>query len=408
MALRFQEPYRSVVVTGMGVISPIGNSLGEFRDSLRAGRSGEGVITRFDPSEFLVQLACEVKQFRPGWKTLLLDPFIQYSFSAAEEAVKHAGLELEKIDPYRIGIVMGSSKGGMVTYEKTRSKYGNYLPSALHTALFYASFPPHMAAQWIAKRYHVKGPAKCFSTACATGTYSMIEGIRMVAEGEVDYCIAGATDASITKLLLAGYHNMKVYSRKGRMCPYDKLRDGFLIGEGAGVVIFESKESAKARRVPYFAEAVATHYASDGASLIHHVREAHGLSTLVTRLVGKAGLTAQDLDYINTHGTSTPDGDSYEVSELRHALKDAADRIPMSSTKSMTGHMLGASGAVEFIATCLALKEKWIHPTIHLDYPDPECDLDFVPNQFREKKVKTALTYSMAFGGHFAGIVMKE
>ena len=399
---------REVVVTGMGVVSPIGNSLDDFRKSLKEGKSGEGPLTKFDLSQFPVKRACEVKNFKPGWKTSILDPFIQYAFAATEEAVKQARLDWSQVDPYRIGIVMGSSKGGMTTYEKAREKYGSHLPSALHSAALYASFPPHIASQWIAKRYHVRGPAKCFSTACATGTYSMIEGIRIVAEGEVDYCIAGATDASLTKLLLAGYYNMKVYSRKGRMCPYDKERDGFLVGEGAGVVILESKESARARQVPYFAEAVSSYFCSDGASLLHYDQEAHGLSRLIRKTLEKGGLSDRDLDYINTHGTSTPEGDRYEVAELRYALKGLVEQIPMSSTKSMTGHMLGASGAIEFIATCLALKEKWLAPTIHLMTPDPECDLDFIPNQARQKNIKIALTFSLAFGGHFAAILLKE
>ena len=399
---------RSVVVTGMGVISPIGNSIGEFRESLRQGKSGEGEITRFDAKKFPVKRACEVRNFTPTWRTKILDPFIQYAFSAAEQAVEDAKLELEKIDPYRVGVVMGSSKGGITTFEKTREKFGSYLPSALHSAALYASFPPHIASQWIAKRFAIMGNAKCYSTACATGTYSILEGVRMVREGEIDYCIAGATDASITQLLLAGYNSMKVYSRKGRMCPYDKAHDGFLVGEGAGVVILESKESAKARRVPYYAEVLASDYRSDGVSLLHYLREAHGLSNLIGRTLQKANVTPQDLDYINTHGTSTREGDRYEASELRHALNSFAEQIPMSSTKSMTGHMLGASGAIEFIASCLSVKEKWIHPTIRLEKPDTECDLDFVPNKMREKHVKIALSYSLAFGGHMAAILIKE
>ncbi len=399
---------RSVVVTGMGVVSPIGNSLEEFRESLRKGNSGAGKITKFASDHHPVKTACEVKGFKPGWRTKILDPFIQYAFDVAEQAVRRADLEIEKIDPYRIGIVMGSSKGGMTTYEKAREKYGSYLPSALHSAALYASFPPHIASQWIAKRYAVTGPAKCMSTACATGTYSIIEGARMVAEGEVDYCIAGATDASITKLLLAGYNSMKVYSRQGRMAPYDKSRDGFLAGEGAGCVILESKESAKARRVPYFAEIMGSHFASDGFSLMHHEEEAHGLSNLIRKTLEKCGLTVRDLDYINTHGTSTQHGDRYEARELRRMLGDYADLIPASSTKSMTGHMLGASGAIEFIASCLAVKEKWMHPTVNLEKPDPECDLDFIPKKMREKNVKTALSFSLAFGGHMAAIVVKE
>lgn len=399
---------RPVVVTGMGVITPIGNSLEEFREALREGRSGEGSITRFETEKFPVTRACEVKGFKPGWRTSILDPFIQYALHATEEAVRGSKLKTRDIDPYRIGIVMGSSKGGMTTYEKVRTKYGSHLPSALHSAALYASFPPHIAAQWIAKRYGVRGPAKCFSAACATGTYSIIEGIRMVAESEVDFCIAGSSDASLTRLLLAGYHQMKVHSRKGRMCPYDRSRDGFLVGEGAGVVILESKDSARARRVPYDAEILATSFGSDGISLVSHDPQAHGLSHLIERLLQKAGLHPEEIDYINTHGTSTPDGDRYEVNELKHALGDACFHIPMSSTKSMTGHMLGASGSVEFIAACLAVKEKWIHPTIHLDDPDPECDLDFVPNRMRPKNVRRAMTFSLAFGGQMAGILVKE
>ncbi len=390
----------------MGVVSPIGNSLGEFRDALKAGRSGEGSITRFNGALHPVTKACEVKNFKPGWKTSMLDPFIQYSFSASEEAIIESGLNLEKIDPYRLGVVMGSSKGGMTTYERVREKYGSHLPSALHSAALYASFPPHIAAQWIAKRHHIRGPAKCFSTACASGTYSIIEGIRMVEEGEVDFCIAGATDASITKLLLAGYNNMKVYSKQGRISPYDRNRDGFLVGEGAACVILESKESAKARKVPYYAEILSSHFCSDGVSILQYDETAHGLSYLIKRTLEKSGLLPQDIHYINAHGTATHEGDLYEVRELRHALEKFADQIPVSSTKSMTGHMLGASGAVEFIAMCLAVKENWIHPTINLEHPDPEMDLDFIPNRMREKQISTALSFSMAFGGHMAAILI--
>lgn len=399
---------RTVVITGIGVVSPIGNNLVEFRRALREGESGEGSICRFPTDHFPVKRACEVKGFKPGWKTSLLDPFIQYALSAAEEAVTDAKLDLSRVDPYRIGIVLGSSKGGMHTYEKTREKFGSHLPSALRTAMFYASFPPHIGCQWIAKRYRVRGPAKCFSVACATGTYSMIEGIRMVQEGEVDFCLAGASDASVTKLILSGYQNMKVYSRSGRMCPYDRNHDGFLAGEGAAVVILESKDSARARRVPYYAEVMDTIYGSDGVSLIQFEEEAHGLSELIGRIIKKADLSSDDIEYVNTHGTSTLEGDRYESKELRRAFGSRAEQIPMSSTKSMTGHMLGASGAVEFVAACLAVKEKWIAPTIHLEKPDPACDLDFVPNRMREKNVKIALTFSLAFGGQMGAILVKE
>ena len=399
---------RKAVVTGMGVVSPIGNDLDAFRESLKKGVSGVSEIQRFDVSEFPVKKACEVKQFKPGWRTSLLDPFIQYAFSAAEQATKDAGIHLPDVDPYRIGVVMGSSKGGLVSYEKVREKYGSKLPSALHTAAFYACFPPHMGAQWLAKRHCIKGPAKCFTTACSTGTYSIIEGARMIEEGEVDYCLAGSSDASITKLMLAAYRNMKVYSKQEMMCPYDERRDGFLIGEGSGMVLLESEESAKARGVESYAEVVSSAFGCDGVSLIEYSMEENGFSRLLQNTLNKADMKAEDIDYINTHGTSTPQGDRYEVAQLKHCFNSKADQIPMSSIKSMTGHMLGASGSVEFIASCLAVKEDWVPPTIHLDQPDKELDLDFVPNRMREVKVGAAVSFSLAFGGHMAAILIKK
>jgi len=397
---------KTAVVTGMGLVTPIGNSLDEFRKALKGGLSGKGPITRFDTDSFLVKQACEVKDFKPGWRTSLLDPFIQYGLAAAEQAVKDAQIVIRDIDSYRVGIVLGSSKGGLTTFEKTKKKYGDTLPSALHTAALYASFPPNIAAQWLAKRYRIHGPAKCFSTACSTGTYSIIEGARMIEEGEVDYCIAGASDASITELMLAGYYNMKAYSRKETMRPYDKDRDGFLVGEGAGVVLLESEESAKARGVDSYAKVISSSFGSDGVSLINYSKEAHGCSELLSKITDKANIKSSDIDYINTHGTSTVEGDEYEVSELKHWLNSKADTIPMSSTKSMTGHLLGASGAVEFIASCLAIKEGWIHPTIQLENVDKNFDLDFVPHKMREKQVNLALSFSLAFGGHMAGILI--
>ncbi len=399
---------KTVVVSGMGVVSPIGNNLSEFREALRAGKSGEGQIQRFDTSSFPIKKACEVKNFKPGWRTSLLDPFIQYSFAAAEEAVQDAGINLKEVDPYRIGIVMGSSKGGMVTFEQVKEKYGDTLPSALHTAAFYASFPPHMGAQWLAKRHKVKGPAKCFTAACSTGTYSIIDGAQMVADGEVDYCMAGSSDASITKMMLAAYRNMKAHSKNEKMRPYDVDRDGFLIGEGSGMVFLESEESAKARGAKIYAKIIASSFGGDGVSLIHYDERAHGLSSVVDRAFKSKGLKPSDMDYVSMHGTSTVAGDRYEVNEIKHLFKSSAEQIPMSSIKSMTGHMLGAGGSVEFIASCLSISEGWVPPTIHLDNVEEGFDLDFVPNQMREKKVGMALSFSLAFGGQMGAIVVSK
>ncbi|MBI3317447.1 MAG: beta-ketoacyl-[acyl-carrier-protein] synthase family protein [Candidatus Omnitrophica bacterium] len=394
-----------VVVTGMGIVSPIGIGLTAFRKSLKEGISGEGPIQTFDPSAFPFKRAFEVKHFDArSHGTHILDPFIQYAIAAAGEAIQNAEFEPEQTDAYRIGISVSSSKGGVHTLDRFKERFIKH-PSAILGARIYCNAVPNFAAQWIARRWKIHGPAKCYIAACATGTVAVIEGARMIQEGVVDYCIAGASDASIVPLLLAGYHKMKTLSRDS-IRPFDKSRSGFLIGEGAGIVFLETLESARARRAKIFGEILGSSYASDGTHALRFKEEENALSRALKELLDKTQLDVSALDYVNLHGTGTKEGDLYETRQLKKALGKQAYHIPMSSIKSMTGHMLGASGAVEVIATLLAMEEGFVPPTMNLLNPDPACDLDYTPQRARPKKISHAISHSMGFGGHVAALAL--
>ncbi len=398
---------RRVVVTGMGVISPIGLNIEEFNHSLKLGRIGEGPITVFPTEGFPVKRAFEVKGFDPQHHRVhLMDPFIQYAVAAASEALEDARFDPAEADPYRVGISVSSSKGGVRTIERFKDRLRQN-PSAILGARIYANAVPNFAAQWIARRWKLKGPAKCYVAACATGTVAVIEGARMISEGIVDYCIAGASDASLSPLMLAGYHNMKVLSRDS-MRPYDKRRQGFLVGEGAGILILESLESARARGVKIYGEVIGFGYGSDSYDSVHFSPDDHALSRTLEVLMRRSRCSIQEIDYVNLHGTATAVGDRYETQEMHHALGKETERIPMSSIKSMTGHMLGASGAVEIIACLLAMKDGYFPPTAGLEESDTDCDLDYVPGVSRRGKIQTAISVSMGFGGHIATIALRK
>lgn len=398
---------RQVVITGMGVVTPIGVGLSAFRKNLRDGVSGEAPIACFDTSNFPVKRAFEVKNFEArSHGTHLLDPFIQYAVAAAGEAIQNAYFEPHQVDAYRIGISVSSSKGGMHTLDR----FGDRLrktPSAILGARVFANSVPNFAAQWIARRWKVQGPAKCYVAACATGTVSIIEGARMVQEGVVDYCIAGASDASIVPVLLAGYQNMKALARD-TILPFDKRRSGFMVGEGAGIVFLETMESAKARGAKIYGEIHGFAYGSDSTDLIQFQEKEDALKRTLDQLLHKTQMKPADIDYVNLHGTGTPHGDQYETNQIKKAFGKAAHQISMSSIKSMTGHMLGASGAVEVIASLAAMEDSFVPPTAGLEKPDPECDLDYTPLKAKAKKINTAVSVSMGFGGHIAAIVLKK
>lgn len=398
---------RRVVITGMGVVSPIGTGLSLFRKNLREGVSGESDIQGFDTQNFPVKRAFEVRNFEArSHGTHLLDPFIQYAVAAAGEALQNAYFEPAHVDPYRIGISVSSSKGGMHTLDRFSERFRKS-PSAILGARIYANSVPNFAAQWIARRWKVQGPAKCYIAACATGTVSVIEGARMVADGTVDYCIAGASDASVVPVLLAAYNNMKALSKE-TLRPFDKRRSGFMVGEGAGILLLETEETAKARGAKIHGTITGSAYGTECGNLVHFEDKNDALKRTLLSLSEKTALEPSKIDYLNLHGTGTSHGDLYETNQIKKAFGRQAYQISTSSTKSMTGHMLGASGAVGIIACLLAIEEGFVPPTINLEKPDPECDLDYTPLRARIKKIQNAVSVSMGFGGHIAAIALRK
>lgn len=391
---------RKAVVTGMGVISAAGNSLQDFEKSIREGKpcfsdvEADGMVCR----------AGAVRGFdgrRLG--THLLDPFIQYAVAACDEAVRDADFDFSGVDPYSVGISVSSSKGGMHTLSRFKERLEKS-PSAILGARVYANLVPNFAAQWIARRWKIQGPAKCYISACATGTTAVIEGARMVQDGIVDYCIAGASDASIVPLMLAGYRNMRVLASSD-MRPFDVRRSGFLVGEGAGIVFIESEESAAKRGAHIYGSILGGFYGADAHDKIYFSEEENALARTLTRALAACGGT---VDYINLHGTATRSGDFYETGQIKQALGARAYKTPMSATKSITGHALGASGALEVIITLLAMQRGFVPPTAGLEQPDENCDLDYTAGKSRAARLEKALSLSMGFGGHVAVIALEN
>lgn len=398
-------PKRRVVITGMGVISPVGNNVPAFREALLQGRCGEGPVTSFNTSDFPVKRAFEVKNFDPKKSTAhALDPFIQYAVSAAEEALETALFDTSKVDPYSIGISVSSSKGGVHTIDRFKDRFEKNR-SAILGARIYTSAVPNFAAQWIARRWEIHGPAKCYVAACATGTVSVAEGAQMVRDGVVDYCLAGSSDASITPLMLAGYRSMGALSPDG-LRPFDRRRKGFMVGEGAGIVFLETLESARARGVKIYGEILGAAYGCDATDPIKYDMHGDALARTLTILMQRCDLLPKAVDYINLHGTGTLFGDPYETAQIKKVFGQRAYQIPMSSIKAMTGHMLGASGSVEVIASLLAMQDQFIPPTIGLEEPDPACDLDYTPLKAKQASVRKVISLSMGFGGHVAAIAL--
>lgn len=398
---------RRVVVTGLGIVSPIGLNINQFTESLKKGVCGEDSISERLPENFPVSRGFPVKNFdAKKIHANLLDPFIQFVLSAAGEALRSAAFDPASVDPFRVGISVSSSKGGMHTVFKFRDRFVQR-PSAILGARIYSSMVPNFAAQWVARRWKLKGPAKNYVAACATGSVAVLEGMRMVQEGTVDYCLAGASDASIVPLMLAGYRNMKALANH-HMKPFSANREGFLVGEGAGILFLESLESAQARKATIYGEILGGRYGCDGTHPVHFSEAEHALSRTAKGLLGQLKLEPEDIDYVNLHGTATQAGDRYETLELKEVFGAKVDRVSMSATKSMTGHMLGASGAVEAITTLLAMKHGFIPPTVNLDEPDPDCDLNYTPQKAVSKEINRALSWSMGFGGQVAALAFQK
>lgn len=406
---------RRVVVTGIGVISPVGNDCHTFWNSLTAGVCGVGMITHFDTADFKVKIAAEVKDFDPlaymsKDTARKNDLYAQYGLAAAVQAVEDSGL-VGKIASQRLGVYVGSGIGGMQTLLREVDKLNTRGPDRVSPFLV-PMMISNMAAGVIAITYNAQGPCLPIVTACATGTHSIGEAFHAIGAGRADAIIAGGAEAAINPLALAGFTNcMALTQRNDPACasiPFDKRRDGFVMGEGAGMLVLEEYEHALGRGAHIYAEICGYGNTCDAYHVTAPQPEAEGAATAIRLAMDEARAWDAQSIYINAHGTSTPLNDKCETMAIKSALGEKTKTAMVSSTKSMTGHMLGAAGAVEAIAAILALREGVIPPTIGYEQPDEDCDLDYVPNEARAARADLALSLSLGFGGHNACIVFQK
>ena len=406
-----------VVITGMGVVSPIGIGLKQFRAALFAGENGVDRITHFDPSSYRSQMAGEAKDFDPSRyfssrEAKHMDRFTQFGMVAAEEAIQQAGLEIEKEDLTEIGVLIGSGVGGLWTIEKEKTVLMERGPQRVSPFLVPMLITDITCAQ-VAIKYGFSGPNFSISTACATGNHAIGEAFKIIQRGDAQVMIAGGAEAAITPLGLAGFCSMRALStRNGEPAkasrPFDRERDGFVIGEGAGVVVLEELERAGRRGACILGEIIGFGMSEDAYHITQPIQDGSGIRKAMANALTDAKIPPEKIDYINAHGTSTPFNDRIETLAIKALFDSHAYKVPISSTKSMTGHLLGATGGVEIIACVLSLMEGAIPPTINYEFPDPDCDLDYVPNQTRETRIQIALSDSMGFGGHNSVLIVKK
>lgn len=408
---------RRVVITGLGVVTPVGNEIKEFWDSLLAGRSGVDRISLFDPSNFSSQIAGEVKNFEPekyfSPKELRrMERFTQFALYAGKRAWEDAGLDSQDIIPERCGVLVGSGIGALGLVEKQYKIFEEKGPSRISPFLIPLMIA-NMAAGQLAIYLGLKGPNMCVVTACASGTHSIGEAFRIIQNGKADIMIAGGAEACITALGVGGFCALRALSTRNHepqkaSRPFDKERDGFVIGEGAGILVLEEYERARKRGANIYAELVGYGASCDAYHQTAPDPDGNGAYLAMKWALEDANINPDEVDYINAHGTSTQLNDKIETLAIKKLLKDHAYKIGVSSIKSMIGHLIGAAGGVEAVATVLAVKHQVMPPTINYEYPDPDCDLDYVPNQAREGKINYALSNSFGFGGHNACLVFKK
>lgn len=405
-----------VVVTGMGAVTPIGNSVDEFFDHVKAGKCGIDFITAFDTTDFSVKIAAEVKDFDPknymdAKEARRMGRFSQFAIAAAREAIDDSGIDPERIDKDRFGVIVGSGIGCLEDIEKEEMTLQTKGPRRV-SPLFIPTIITNMAAGNIAIRFGARGICTNIVTACATGTNCIGEAFRSIRHGYSDVILAGGTESSITPLGVAGFTSLTALATGNdpvrASLPFDKERNGFVMGEGAGILLLEEYEHALARGARIYAEVVGYGATCDAYHITSPSPEGHSSARAMTLAMEEAKITPKDLSYINAHGTGTELNDKYETIAVKKAMGDDAYHIPISSTKSMIGHLLGAAGAVEAIVCAKAIEESFIPATIGLRTPDEECDLDYVPGVGRDGKVSFAMSNSLGFGGHNATIIFKS
>lgn len=407
---------RRVVVTGMGLLSPVGNTTDETWEAMLAGRSGAAPIQRFDPSDFYAQIACEVKHFDPTdymdrKEAKRADRYAQYGIAAAEMAVCDAGWDRSKPAGDRTGVIIGSGIGGIETFQEQCTLYLEKGPRRV-SPFFVPMFIPDMAAGLVSIRLGARGPNYCTVSACSSSAHALGESFRLIQMGKADAMVAGGAEAAITPLSVAGFGNMKALSaRNGEpeaaSRPFDKGRDGFVLGEGAGVLILEELEHAKARGANIRAELVGYGMSADAHHMTQPAPSGEGAVRAMEECLSDGQLAPTDVMYINAHGTSTPLGDIAETRAVKRVFGDHARTLVMGSTKSMSGHLLGAAGGVEFAVCVRVIESSTIPPTINNDDPDPECDLDCAPNVKVEREVEVAVSNSFGFGGHNVSLAVR-
>jgi 3-oxoacyl-[acyl-carrier-protein] synthase II len=414
----FPDKKRRVVITGIGALTPVGNTVEEFWKSLLAGKSGAGPITYFDASNYDTKFACQLKGFNAQeYMDRKLaqrsDPFTQYALAASEMALHDSGINLEKIDRDRVGVIIGSGIGGMGTYHKQFETL--FVEKGPHriSPFFIPMMIADMASGRVSMRYGLKGPNYATTSACATSSHAIGDAFILIQRGDADMMVTGGAEASICEMGIGGFNAMRALSTRNdspetASRPFDKDRDGFVMGEGAGILVIEELEHARSHGGRIYAEVAGIGFTADA----HHITEpapgGEGAVRSMRIAIKDAGLTPGDIQYVNTHGTSTPVGDKNETAAIKTVFGEKAYSIAVNSTKSMIGHLLGAAGAVESIATVLSVQCNKVHPTINRFTPDPDCDLNYVTDGSKDWTIEAAISNTFGFGGHNASILYRK
>jgi len=409
---------RRVVITGVGTINALGKNVEETWEGLLAGKSGIDFITHFDASEYASKIAAEVKDYDattyfPKKDAKKLDPYTQFALIAATEAVEESGfLNSESYDPYRSGCITGAGIGGMITYEEEAKKLFEKGPRRI-SPHFIPKMISNIAAAHVAIKFNLKGINFNCTSACASANHAIGTSFRAIQYGDADIMVAGGAEASVSPLAVAGFANMKALSTSNedptKACrPFDKNRDGFIIGEGAGMLVLEEYEHAKNRGAKIYAELIGYSASDDAFHVTSPAADGNAGIYAMNQALKDADLEANKINYINAHGTSTPPNDRTETLIIKNVFGDHAHNLKINSTKSMIGHSLGAAAAIEAIVCCKSIQTGKIHPTVNQETPDPDCDLNYVPNQAIEQEVNYALSNSLGFGGHNSVIILKK
>ena len=406
------------VITGMGAITPLGLNVEDFWKALLAGKSGVGKITRFDVSQYDTKIAGEVKGFNPldfmDRKTAQrMDPFTHYAIAAVDMAIKDAALNVDKLDRDRVGVIFGSGIGGMETYQKQQQTlYETGGPHRI-SPFFVPMMIADIAAGYIAMRYQFKGPNYATTSACATSAHSIADSLMLIERGDIDVAVAGGSEAAVCPMGIGGFNAMKALSTRNDQPekasrPFDAKRDGFVLGEGGVVLILEELNHAISRGAKIYSELAGIGLTADAYHITQPAPGGEGAIRSMRLCIKDAGLGLEDVDYINAHGTSTPYNDKTETEAIKAVFGEHAYKLHVSSTKSMTGHLLGAAGAIEALATGLAIFYDEMPPTINYEFPDPECDLNYIPNKSLKMEVNVGISNAFGFGGHNASLLLKK